>query len=127
MPARTARPTLRLASAGEKNFQTCGLFAKLASSRARKSTERFEHDAPLLDAPHSRDEPVNEKRLRDIAVHADDPLAVLLPQHARAVGECKQDVVPLRKEANRCGCTGVGQGRAGNVEKLASTLVAKAA
>ena len=70
---------------------------------------------------------VDEERLRDVAVHADDRLAVLLRQHARPIGEREQQVVPLRQEANGRGGFGVRQRRARDVEQLAAVLVAKAA
>ncbi len=97
------------------------------SYRARQRRERLEHDAPVLDAPDARDEPVDEERLRDVAVHADDRLPVLLRKHARPVREREQHVVPLRQEANGRGRLGVRQRRARDVEELAAVLVAEAA
>ena len=73
------------------------------------------------------DEPVDEERLRDVAVHADDRLAVLLGEHARPIGEREQHVVPLRQEANGRGRVGIRQRRARDVEELAAVLVAEAA
>jgi hypothetical protein len=74
----------------------------------------------------ARDHPVDEERLRDVAVHADDPLPVLLREHARPVREREQHVVPLRQEANGRGGLGIRERRTRDVEELAPLLVAEA-
>ena len=64
---------------------------------------------------------------RDVAVHLDHRLPVLLGEHARAVGPREQDVVPLRQEADGRRGLGVRQRRSWDVEELAALLVAEAA
>ena len=82
-------------------------------------------DAPLLEAPDAGDEAVDQERLCDVAVVSDDLAAQWLRQHSRPVGVGEQDVVPLRQEANRCGCVWIRQVAARNVEQLACLLVAE--
>ena len=89
--------------------------------------ERLGQHAPVLDAPHAGDEPVDEERLRDVAVHADDRLPVVLRKDSRPIREREQHVVPLRQEADGGGRLGVRQRRARDVEELAAVLVAEAA
>ena len=58
---------------------------------------------------------------------AEHPPAVLLGDHARAVGVGEQQVVVLGQEAGRRGRLGVGPGRIGQVEQLAALLVGERA
>src|SRR6266568_3170314 len=83
------------ASVGEERFQASGFVLELASHRAWQRRERLGHDVAVLDRPGSRDEPGDEKCLGDVAVHADDPLPVLLREHARPIDPRQQHVVPL--------------------------------
>ena len=121
------RSCARSASVREERLEAAGFLLDLAAVRARKRRERLDADAALVDAPAPGDEPVDQERLRDVAVRADHRPAVPLREDAGPIRPGEQHVVPLRKEASRRGSVGVGERRPRDVEELASALVAEAA
>ena len=60
---------------------------------------------PILDVPDVRDEPVDEKCLRDVAVHADERLPVMLREQAgmgNDIGTRSPMVIRLSGAGDRC-------------------------
>src|SRR3954462_5508551 len=68
----------KAASARQERLQACTLLLELAQDRPRLLRERLRKHASVLEVPRSRDEPVEEERLRDVPVHLDDPFPVRL-------------------------------------------------
>ena len=82
-------------------------------------------DAPFADRPSAGNDPVHQVRADGERIAgAEDPRPVRLRHDPSATRMDEQVVVPMGKEANRCGDVRIRQRRARKIKQVASLLVA---
>jgi hypothetical protein len=100
-------------------------FHGLAIAR-RQLLVRIKDHSTIADRPAGDHPSIDEHRPdRERVAAAEDAGPIGFRQEARATGVDEQAGVPVRQEADRRRCRGVGQRRVGQIDELATVLVAK--